>query len=64
MGYHETICTMQKAAVDQNKYKLLECHGIIDAIMNYYMVKTDFYFEDCIKVFDRFLNTGVLSFER
>ena len=64
MGYKETIWILHKMKDDQNTYNPLHCNYIIDAIMNYYMVTTNFYFEDCIKVFDRFLNTGVLSFER
>lgn len=36
--------------------------GIIDAIINYYNNKANFFEEDAIRVFKRFLKTGVLQF--
>lgn len=36
--------------------------GIIDVIINYYNNKANFFEEDAIRVFKRFLKTGVLQF--
>jgi hypothetical protein len=62
MGYYDTINAMYSEAKKQNKYNFPACVGIINAIMNYYMISTNFYFNDCINTFQRFLNTGILNF--
>lgn len=62
MTYYEAINTMRSAATKQNKYNFAACEGVINAIMNHYMITTNYYFNDCINTFKSFLNSGVLSF--
>lgn len=64
MGYFEIKSAMQAAAAQQTKYNKVACEGIMNAIFNYYMVTVNYCTEDCIKSFNRFLNTGILSFNK
>lgn len=64
MGYFEIKNAMQAAAAQQTKYNKAACEGIMNAIFNYYMVTINYYAEDCINTFNRFLNTGILSFSK
>lgn len=63
MTYYEVRQTMISAA-HKSKYGFTACEGVINAIMNYYMITSDFYFSDCITVFNRFLTSGVLQLKK
>lgn len=49
-------------ARNQEKYAFNWCVGIINAIINNYMVTADYMEEDAINTFSNFLNSGILTF--
>ncbi|WP_270386808.1 hypothetical protein [Blautia hansenii] len=60
MNTIELIATLKEMGKNAGKENIVG--GIIDAIINYYNNKANFFEEDAIRVFKRFLKTGVLQF--
>lgn len=52
---------LREMALKQCRFTKTEAFGIIDAIMNYYCVTSGFYEEDCIRVFQKLIDTGILQ---
>ena len=60
MNTIELIATLKEMSKEAGKENIVG--GIIDTIINYYNNKANFFEEDAIRVFKRFLKTGVLQF--
>ncbi len=60
MNTIELIATLKEMGKKAGKENIVG--GIIDVIINYYNNKANFFEEDAIRVFKRFLKTGVLQF--
>ncbi len=52
---------LREMALKQKRFSVSQAFGIIDAIMNYYCVTSGFYEEDCIRVFQKLIDTGTLQ---
>ena len=64
LDYHSTVKHMYTLALKHNTYPMSVYDGIINAILNYYMVTVDYSLMDCISTFEEFLSTNMLSFSR
>ena len=59
----ETKSIMEAMAESQEKYTIKECNGIINAIVNMYMVRgVEYGWRECLATFAKFLNTGEVRF--